>query len=245
MLVEPEGEINFGFIVRLCKNFEVDELYVVRPRIDVFSDEVRRFAAHGADYLDSGRVRIVNELDEALKGYSLSACTSAIIVGEGDMVRRAVELSEFVEIASRYSSVAVVFGRESVGLTREELSKCDLLVHIAASPSYPTLNLSHAVAIVLYELFKRSRRTSFEEKIGKASEEDLRILDRYIDMLCNIVGSDERQRREMSLALKRFIRRVALTRTEVGLLSTLFRRVAQKMIEQYSRNGFKTQSADR
>jgi len=230
ILVGTEGEINLGFIVRLCRNFDVDELILVKPQIDPFSNEVRRFAANGAIYIDSGKVKIYENLDDALRGIGISGCTSSVIdVDGGDIVRKAIELEEFANIASKYSSIAVVFGRESVGLTREEISKCDFLVHIASNPEYPVLNLSHAVAITLYMLYKVFKKQSLFDRIEPVQENELRILEKYIDEIVNIVASDEKQRESFSLVFKRFIRRIALSRAEVGLLTTFIRRIYNKI----------------
>ena len=230
VVVGIEGEINMGFIVRLCKNFDVDELAIVKPQINPWSEEVKRFAANGADYLYSGRVKVYETLDDALKDAGISACTSGVVSTEGtDVLRRAIELSEFTNIATRYSNVAIVFGRESVGLTRNEIAKCDLLVHIATNPEYPILNLSHAVGIVLYTLYKAFRKPSTIDRIDKAYEEQLRILDRYIEDLASIVSSDELQKGLFTTSFKRLIRRVALSRSEVGLLTTFIRRIYSKI----------------
>ncbi len=232
VIVGIEGEINLGFIVRLCKNFAVDELALVDPKVDPWSNEVARFAARGADYLQSGKMKVYRSLDEALKGVGLSACTSAIVGMEGDILRRAIELEEFVNLAKRYESIAVVFGRESVGLTRDEISKCDLLVHIATNPEYPTLNLSHAVAIVLYALYKAFRKPSqIEEKLLIADEEALRIAEKYIDELAALIASDTHQLQSMSLSMKRLLRRATLTRAELGYITTFIRRLYTKLRE--------------
>ncbi len=230
VIVGIEGEINMGFIVRLCKNFDVDELAIVKPQIDPWSDEVKRFAANGVDYLYSGKVKIYGSLDDALSGIGISACTSGIVSTEGiDLLRRAVELSEFADIATRYSSIAIVFGRESVGLTRNEIEKCDLLVHIASNPEYPILNLSHAVGIALYILHRALKKSSILDKINKADEEQLRILDKYIDELASIISSNESQKRLFAISFKRLVRRVLLSKSEVGLLITFIRRIYSKV----------------
>lgn len=235
VVIGIEGEINMGFIVRLCKNFGVDELAIVNPQIDPWSEEVRRFAAKGVDYLYSSRVKVYNTLDDALKNVSISACTSGVVSIEGiDILRRAIELDEFVNIAVRYDDVAIVFGRESVGLTRDEIAKCDLLVHIAANPEYPILNLSHAIGIVLYALYKAFKKSSVLDKIDKASEEQLHILDRYIDELATIVSSNEFQKELFTISLKRLFRRTLLSRSEVGLLITFIRRIYSKIKKEES-----------
>ena len=57
-------------------------------------------------------------------------------------------------LAQQAGTVGTVFGREGTGLNNHELSLCDAIVTIPASKAYQTLNLSHAAAIIFYELFK-------------------------------------------------------------------------------------------
>lgn len=230
VVVGIEGEINLGFIVRLCRNFAVNELALVKPSINPWSEEVRRFAANGIVFMDSGGVKVYESLDNALKDVAISACTSAVIdVGSGDMLRKAIDLEEFINIIRNYNSVAVVFGRESTGLTREEIAKCDLLVHIEANPEYPVLNLSHAVSIVLYRVYKELRKHSLLNQVEKIDENQLRLADRYIDELVKLVAADEWHRQMFSIMLKRFIRRSVLSKQEAGLLLTFIRRVARRL----------------
>jgi TrmH family RNA methyltransferase len=230
VVVGIEGEINMGFIVRLCKNFNVDELAIVKPQINPWSEEVKRFAANGIDYLYSGRVKVYETLDEALKNIGISACTSGVVSIDGiDILRRAIELSEFADIAARYSDVAVVFGRESVGLTRDEISKCDLLVHIASNPEYPILNLSHAVGIALYVLYRSLKKPSILNKIDKVHEEQLHILDKYVEALASIVSSNGLQKDLFAMVFKRLVRRTIVSKSEIGLLITFIRRLYNKV----------------
>ena len=219
VLVEPEGEINVGFIARLIENFNVDEFYIVNPKMNII--DARRFAARASHILD--KVVIVNTLDQALKDTELSGCTSAKVGSSGDYLRHSISIEKFAELALHYKSVALVFGRESVGLTRSELKRCDLVVYIPTSPKYPALNVSHAVAIALYELFKK-RSLGELEKLDYANASDLKIIDKYIDELSEIVLNDIRQKEGASMSLKRAIRKATLTKTEAGLITVLLRK---------------------
>lgn len=230
VVVGVEGEINLGFIIRLCKNFDVDELALVKPQVNILSEEVKKFAANGVDYLYSGRVKVYENLADSLKGVGISACTSAVVdVVGGDVLRKAIELESFIQIARPYTDIAIVFGRESVGLTREEIAKCDILVHIASNPNYPVLNLSHAVAVVLYELYKMLNRPSLIEKMDKAKEEQLRVAEKYIEELAKLVASDERQYEMFSLSFKHLLKKAMLSTSEVGFLVTFIRRLANRL----------------
>ena len=221
VLVGTEGEINLGFIARLAANFAVDEVYLVSPRVDPFSQEVRRFAAHGAYMVD--RFQVVDRLEDALSGVELAACTSARVGQRSDVLRHPVSAREFAErIAARYDSVAVVFGRESVGLTREELSKCHLLVHIPANPDYPVLNLSHAVAIVLYELWLARRGWTGEP--DRATGEELERV--YAKLAAAVEGIvDPEQLPRVLAALRHLLWRCPPTRGEASALYHLAKRM--------------------
>jgi len=230
VVVGIEGEVNLGFIVRLSRNFAVDELALVKPSINPWSEEVRRFAANGVVFMDSGKVKVYESLEEALKDVAISACTSAVVdIDSGDMLRKAINLEEFVNIAKNYDSIAIVFGRESTGLTRDEIAECDMLVHIEASPEYPVLNLSHAVAIVLYRMYKELGKHSVFDQIEKIDEEQVRLIDRYVDELVNLVARDEWHRQAFSIMFRRFVRRATLSKQEAGLLITFIRRIAKRL----------------
>ncbi|ARM75904.1 tRNA (cytidine-2'-O-)-methyltransferase TrmJ [Acidianus manzaensis] len=179
ILVEPEGEYNVGFIARLCKNFCVDELYIVNPKCDL--KESLKFSAKGYDILNNAI--IVNNFDDAIKGLSIKIATSSIADYEGDILRKSIKSWEINDIISKADKVGLIFGRESVGLTREEISKCDFLLHIPANPEYPVLNLSHAVGIVLYEIWKT------KGKIRKkyVSYNELLLIDKYTNILYNLI----------------------------------------------------------
>ncbi len=223
VLVGTEGEINLGFIARLAANFGVEEVYLVSPSVDPFSEEVRRFAAHGAYMVD--RFKIVDSLDEALQGVDLAACTSAKVGQKSDVLRHPVSAREFAEkIAPRYRSVAAVFGRESVGLTRSEISRCHLLVHIPANPEYPVLNLSHAVAIVLYELWlaRSAGKTSLHVEQAAADQ-----LERIYSMLRWVAEKllDEERLPQAEAALRHILWRCGLTRGEAAALYALAKKL--------------------
>ena len=54
--------------------------------------------------------------------------------------------------SSTTAPVALVFGREDRGLSNSELRLCQKVLCLQSGEAYPSLNLSHAVAVVLHEL---------------------------------------------------------------------------------------------
>jgi tRNA/rRNA methyltransferase len=152
VLVRPEIAGNVGAIARVMRNFGLTKLVLVRPVADPVSDEARQRAARGESVLLAARR--VETLDEALAGCLASAAASSRTEGlyrenrvtsPEDVVGRMLPLCHA-------GPVALVFGPEPSGLTNAEIARCDHLLTIPADDAYPALNLSHAVAVCLYEL---------------------------------------------------------------------------------------------
>lgn len=217
-----EGSINLGMIARLCKNFEADELYIVKPKARI-NEEAMSFAAGGREYLE--KAVIVDSMEKAIEGSDVVICTSSIVTEKSDPLRQPVELKDLVEMIEGRELVSLVFGRESTGLTRAELERCNVYLHIEASQTYPALNISHAVAITLYEIFKGRKIKSSIDMVEKPSREDYRIAMEYIARAAQLTMNDERQRISAIKSLERIIYRANPTKMELSYLILLLRRL--------------------
>lgn len=149
VLVETSHSGNIGAVARAMKNMGLGNLWLVNPAS--FPDEASYARSAGAsDVLD--RAQVVGSLDEALEGCVLVMGTSA----RGRKVPWPVmPPSDAVLKASEYTAqgaVALVFGRESNGLSNDELQRCHYHIHIPSNPDYSSLNLAMAVQVICYEL---------------------------------------------------------------------------------------------
>jgi tRNA/rRNA methyltransferase len=170
VLVEPAGPLNVGSVARLCANFGVDGLRLVAPRCDPLGEEARRMAVHGVALLEEAR-RFAT-LAEALADCGRVVACTGRGAGEPLPLRPPAEALRWLlgppstpagrdgepppapaESAgvARGAPAALVFGREDRGLANDELLLAGQLLQIGTSASYPSLNLSHAVAVVLHE----------------------------------------------------------------------------------------------
>ena len=155
VLVEPNGPINVGSTARLCSNFEVDELRIVSPQCDIYSLEAKKMALKGQRYIDN--CKIFNSIEQAIFDCDLVLATCGRIDLSNDIECESPEaiskwISSFIEI----NNLAILFGREDRGLSNNELLFAHKIFNIKTSQNYPSLNLSHAVSIILYELNKSS-----------------------------------------------------------------------------------------
>ncbi len=176
VLVEPAGPINVGSVARLCENFNVNELRLVSPKCDYLAQEAKRMAVRGLKILEEAK--IYKDLNSAL-----TDC-SRIIATCGRKEHGEIPLNSNKNAMSwafqseREETIALVFGREDRGLSNEELLKANKVISLHTSKNYPSLNLSHAVAIVLHQfnqfneldLSKNNRNTSFPANLIKLED---------------------------------------------------------------------------
>lgn len=132
------------------RNFGFRELFIVNPKCPL-GFEAHMYSKHGADVLKNARR--VRSVEEALKGCALVVGTTGVARRSKHVIRNPMSVAELKQKARMVKGkMALLLGREGMGLTPEEIKKCDFLVTIEADGSYPVLNLSHALAILLYEL---------------------------------------------------------------------------------------------
>ena len=167
VLHEPQDLVNIAHVVRGMKNFGVRDLRLVRPR-EYEAYRVEGIAHQTQDVL--ARVRTFDLLEEAL-----ADCVHIVgFTARGRTAKRNLQRprdagAEVLALAAD-GPVALLFGREDKGLSNDALDRCHRVVTIPSDPSYASLNLGHAVIIMLYELalakgaderpFKAPRRPS-------------------------------------------------------------------------------------
>ncbi|MCL5498915.1 tRNA (cytidine32/uridine32-2'-O)-methyltransferase [Phytobacter palmae] len=149
VLVETSHTGNMGSVARAMKTMGLTNLWLVNPLVKPDSQAIA-LAAGASDVI--GNAQIVDTLDEALAGCSLVVGTSARsrTLPWPMLDPRECGLKSVAE--AQHAPVALVFGRERVGLTNDELQKCHYHVAIAANPEYSSLNLAMAVQVIAYEV---------------------------------------------------------------------------------------------
>jgi len=149
VLVETSHTGNMGSVARAMKTMGLTNLWLVNPLVKPDSQAIA-LAAGASDVI--GEAKIVDTLDEALEGCSLVVGTSARsrTLPWPMLDPRECGVKSISE--AQHAPVAIVFGRERVGLTNDELQKCHYHVAIQANPEYSSLNLAMAVQILAYEV---------------------------------------------------------------------------------------------
>ncbi len=168
VIVEPLGEINIGSVARLCRNFEVDELRIVSPRCDPKHPDAIRMAVHGRKFLEDAS--IYSNLLDAIKDCVRVVATCGRTDNGEIPLQTSNSALQWLTSEKSSKPIALVFGREDRGLTNSELQMAQKVISLNASPTYPSLNLSHAVAVILHELNSFSVTSSYRDKKNKTYE---------------------------------------------------------------------------
>lgn len=218
VLCEAAHPGNIGAAVRALKTMGLAQLCLVAPRR--FPDPQAEWLASGAtDVLQ--RARVCASLDEALAGSAFTvACTARPREIAVPMVSAREAAGRIVE-AARAQPAALVFGNETFGLTAAEISRCQLLATIPASPEYSSLNLAAAVQVFAYELRIAALGTAVaggKPRTRATHEETERLYEQLERAMVERGFLNPEHPKKLMPRLRRLFNRAQLEREEVNIL---------------------------
>jgi TrmH family RNA methyltransferase len=217
VFVEPKYKINFGHSLRVLKNFGFDEIYVVNPRIK-FDKGVMKFSKHAKDLISN--VVVVDSLEKAIKG--ISVATTGIKEKAKHRYFNLINPKELQKLVKKGKEISIIIGRDDIGLKKEEIAKCDYILNIEANNEYPTLNLSHALAIIGYFVFTSSKN------IKKASDrKDIKNLKKVIskEIFKIVKQTNIREKEKVAFAISSIINRSDATKLELKAFLALLKKL--------------------
>jgi tRNA/rRNA methyltransferase len=223
VLVRPRDPRNVGAACRAMKSMGITTLGIV-PEGILDPYQARTLAHYAADVLENAT--IYPRLADAV--------ADAVLVA-GTTRRRGKNRKYFTlfpeQLAARIASisrgtVAVLFGNEDTGLTDEELSLCQLAVTIPASADFPSLNLSHAVQVICYEIFRSrsaGRLTPFSPIEGAELDSLVSVITRSLAHVgfFRQVGPEG-----MAVFFRDILGRAGLSVNEARRVGVTFRKIA-------------------
>ncbi len=151
VLVHPKTSANVGSVCRAMKTMGISRLSIVGRPEALEEQEILAVAVHAGDVYAAASFH--ENLPDALADTSLSvAVTRRVGARRNKLHLSPRELPAYIEERGD-EAAAIVFGSEEHGLTTGEVASCSTMVSIPSSDAFPSLNLSHAVQIITYELF--------------------------------------------------------------------------------------------
>jgi tRNA/rRNA methyltransferase len=240
VLVSPRNPLNIGAAARAMANFGFRHLSVVAPYEEHWREA--KSAVGASDLLQSAKR--VERMEEAV-----AECTQ--VVGTGTLEHRRPEqpvipLPELTPLVdaelTRGGRVALIFGPEKRGLTRENLALCHVLVEIPTDPRQPSMNLGQAVAVCLYELAARRNQPaggaraepqpscSGTDVAASASMHDLDLLAGVVEETMQAAKySPAAMQKANDHDLRLLLRRLKLEQHDARRILRLFRRILWRL----------------
>ncbi len=222
VLIEPENEGNIGAAARVMKNFGFRDLILIEPKCKIGKEATGR-AKHAKDILKKVKVKD----KDYLKEFDYLIGTTAKLGTDYNIPRSPIypdELSK--KLVDKKGKFAILFGREGKGLTNREILMCDFIVHIPATKKYPTLNMSHAVSIILYELKKLELRKVIEKRYVILSKKEKEQILKMINQILDKMEFTTKEKKEIQKkAWKRMIGKAMLTKREGYALMGFLRKL--------------------
>ena len=219
ILLESRVPGNIGAAARVMNNFDFHDLVLCNPQCDHLCKEAVDRASHAFPVLEKARVV------DSLSGYDVLIGTTAIIGTDYNLVRNPLT-PEMLGTMELKGKVGLVIGREADGMHNSELEACDFIVAIPASKTYPTMNVSHALTVLLYELFLGTSKAKVGDNIAFASSDDkerfLRLVDKKIDSL---YFPTEHKRLTQRKLWKKLVGKSFLTKRELMALYGFVKRI--------------------
>ena len=224
VLVEPQNSGNVGSIARAMKNFGLRHLHLVNPKCRHLNLEAVSRAKHAGEILR--KAKVMKKFD--LSGFNTSIATTAALGTDSNVARIPLAPDKLAKkVRGKSGKTALVFGRDSTGLTNAEILKCDFVVTIPASVKYRALNLSHAAAILFYELSKGSRMKKISGNFVPVPAREKEVMLNLVDaLLVRMQFRLDSQREIQRKVWRRFIGKAMLSRREAFAVIGFLKKVS-------------------
>jgi tRNA/rRNA methyltransferase len=230
ILVNPQLGENIGACARALKNFGFSNLNIVAPR-DPWPNTKARMTSVGA-YNIIQKAKIYKHVSEAVKKFDIVFASTA---RRRDINKKHISIINFIKILSKYknSNIGIMFGPEASGLSNYDLSLSNFIIQIPTSKKLTSLNLSHTVIIICYEIFKSLNLSTFKkEKIltKLTSKSSIKNLIKFLEKMLDNKKffKPPEKKKSMILNINNIFGRLELSDKELRILFSIFSSLNRK-----------------
>jgi len=209
-------------------NFDFKNLILINPC--TLDDDCYARAMHAKNILDNAEV--FDSFKKAIKNMDYLVATSSIeSKNDKKHLRNALSIDNIADkLLNLDGKIGLIFGREDYGLYNEEIAECDTLIRIPTSESYLSMNLSHAVGIVLYSLFLQKNVSKKEKRtIGNVEKQKLY---EFFSQLLNQIDYPEYKKEKTEIMFRRLMGRSMPSKWEYHNLMGVFSQILKEIEKQ-------------
>ena len=229
ILVKPQLGENIGATARVLKNFGFNKLCISSPR-DGWPNQKAKAISVGASNIIE-KTKVFNNTEEAIEKFDIIFSFSA---RKRDINKSHINLNNFLKKLKklRNKKIGLMFGPESSGLSNNDLSYSNFVVQIPSHKNFKSLNLSHSVCLVCYEIFKLDNKKllskKFEKNLGKKGDisKFLRLLKLKLDT--KDFFKDKDKKNSMIINLNNLFYRLEPDDKELRILASIISELSKK-----------------
>tara|TARA_B110000238_G_scaffold199458_1_gene246600 strand:+ start:144 stop:860 length:717 start_codon:yes stop_codon:yes gene_type:complete len=230
ILVNPQLGENIGACARALKNFGFSNLNIVAPR-DPWPNTKAKMTSVGA-YNIIQKAKIYKNVSDAVKKFDLIFASTA---RKRDVNKKHISIINFVKLLSKHknSNIGIMFGPEASGLSNHDLSLSNFIIQIPTSKKLTSLNLSHAVIVICYEIYKSLNLSEFKkEKVltKLTSKSSIKNLIKYLEKMLDKKKFFKplEKKKSMILNINNIFGRLELSDKELRILFSIFSSLNRK-----------------
>ena len=232
ILVEPQLGENIGAAARVMANFGLSRLRLVAPRQGWPNPKASMMAAGADRVLDAAE--LFDSVAAALADCAFVLATTARAHDQAKpVIGPEAAARELAPRVAAGETVALMFGRERIGLLNEEVALADRIVTFPVNPAFASLNLAQAVAIMGYEWFKLAANGALPfampRKSGSAPKEQLDAFFAGVEQELERVEffRPAEKRETMLINLRNIFTRMQPTQQDIQTLHGVITAIAQ------------------
>ena len=229
VFVECETPGNIGFLARTMANFGLKNLVLINP--PTLTNEAYYQATHGKYIVENAK--IYPSLDDFYQSQRIDfkVASTGMAGGSYNLSRIPIRPEELGKSLNVSNKIAILFGREGDGLSNKEIGDCDICVSIPTDPTYPIMNISHAAAIIFYELFKNKHDYGVEG-LNESGDLEKKYLVKDMEELIDCLDIPDHKKRNGLKTFNNIVSRAFITGREIYTLKGILRRLKNKIGEQ-------------
>jgi len=224
VLANPKYANNVGAVARCAKNMNIHSIKIVNGHT-MEDGEINRTATHGAmDVVQS--ITSCRSVGEALQDFQfVVGATARKGSARGPAYTPREVAQEIINMATN-NKVALLFGSENKGLSNDELFFCHRIINIPTSDTFTSINLSHAVMIVCYEIFVANMNTTkqFSPKIASVGETE-RMFEHMAQMFVKVGFLNKENPSYWMRHIRTFFARTKILSKEVKIVRGILRQL--------------------
>tara|TARA_Y100000590_G_scaffold346224_1_gene396411 strand:+ start:59 stop:763 length:705 start_codon:yes stop_codon:yes gene_type:complete len=224
LLVKPQLSENIGFSARGLKNFGFNTLDLVDPKETWPNKKAVATSVGAKDILR--KTKVYSNIRDAINKYDIVYASSA---RRRDINKRHLSFNQFIQSIkkNKKKKVGIMFGPEASGLSNDDISYSNYIFKIPVNKQFESINLSHSVILICYEIFKNLKPNYFRKEkklIDVISKKKLNTFVNFVESRLEKKGffSPKEKKKIMLINLRNIFGRTQLSNKELRILSSVF-----------------------